>query len=210
MKTLLLPLAGLFVALAIVPALATTPTTPLLALTPITFAPTAPLTCDYEEVSWIFNTLRETNDLIAEVPDAPAALGKIGQGDVILAGILEEAADANAGKDAAGRPIIDCNGFAPTASRMLNNKHPELVKFAAAGWGITEKRASAKFDAMAKSTDMTQTGDAIIAILVGMVKATEEATAGMDSRPGVGILKSQDAAREATAVLYQALCTNEG
>lgn len=206
MKTTLLLSAGLLCLIGAVPASAT----PILnAAQLVSQASINPIYMHYEGIKGSCQALDEAARLIEQAiaeapraadppdPDDTERIGKVGQGDVILAGLLRQAADANTTEDAAGLKIIDEEGFAKTFARMLNNKNPELTRFAAIGWGLTEKRAASKIASIAKNPTMENTHPAIIAILIGLLRETEGNTYYVGTANG-GIWKSQQEAVDAS------------
>jgi|GEM_PF-1626885 len=206
MKATLLLTAGLLTLIGAVPVAAT----PIFdAAQLVSQATINPIYMHYEGIDGSVQALNEAAAAIdAAVAEAPRAadppdpdetesIQKVGQGDVILAGLLAKALEANTTEDRAGLKIVDGDGFAKSFIRMLNNKNPELNRFAAIGWELSEKRAASKIASIAKNPTLDNTHPAIIAILIGMLKETEGNTYYVGSANG-GVWKTQQAAVDAS------------
>lgn len=142
----------------------------------------APIYMKLGDIKGAINSLHDAQELIADAKEPSEALSEIGRNLAKLSDILSEAGEANPAdrviikqqkvqKVQDDDELIDAEGFAGTASKMLNSRNPEFVRFAAAGWGLTEKRAAGKFSSLAKEPSWKGTQDQIIAILIGMMQA---------------------------------------
>jgi len=154
-------------------------------------------------------SLHECHELIADVENPSEGLSNIGRQLAKLSDILSEAADANPadrviiktqqGDDDDSR--VDAEGFAATASKMLNTRNPELVKFAAKGWDMSEKRATSKFSSLAKEPSWKGTQDQIIAILIGMMEAKRTETVDKNEELDLKINEALDESHDKWIVI---------
>ena len=197
MKTILLLGTCLLTALCALPASAA-PAQHLAVF--VSQATVNPVFISYPDIEGNITPLEEAATLIREMEKPDEVLVKVGQGDVILAGLLREAVETNRTTDAAGTDVIDVEGFSKTFLRMLNNKNPELTRFAAVGWNTTEKRAAAKIAGLAKNPTWEGAHDSILGILIGLLKESQTSSHYVGSANG-GIWKAQAEATEAASDL---------
>lgn len=106
-------------------------------------------------------------------PDDTESLGKEGQGTVIIGALLAKAIDENTTKDSTGKSMVDLDGFAKSTCKLLNNKNPELTRYAAIGWGISEKKAASKLSELARKGTLEAANTGVNGILIGLLRNVE-------------------------------------
>jgi len=173
MKPTLLLCAGMLSLIGTIPAAATPVLDAAAVLAQTVVQPSSEMAV-FVDATWMGQVVQPLQEAIKIASDAPENArkkpGRTTFANIVLERGISEAADANASRDASGRRVIDCEGFAKMLAKTLSQNSGEMSHYAAIGWELSEKRAASKLAALAKSPTFEGSHNAVIAILDGLIE----------------------------------------